>query len=77
MGPCVMFSKVVHIMGGWDLVSWLGAFLIDTVCRTDSTSLSNTVGRSFSARLLAARLRAAPPLSNPRTLTACKSARIQ
>ena len=41
------------------------------------SSLSNTVGRGFVARLLAARLRAAPPLSNPRTLTACKSARIQ
>ena len=38
---------------------------------------SNTVGRGLVARLTSARLRAAPPLSNPGILTACKNARIQ
>ena len=57
--------------------AWLVAFSYRTLSRTHPSENLSTVGRGLVERLTSARLRAAAPLSNPGTLTACKSAGIQ
>ena len=51
--------------------------LVHSITHSLQDLSSNTVGRGFVPATLAAHLRVAPPLSNPGTLTACKSAGIQ